>query len=460
MTRNDTELGELVRVTAATIEPTAQFDARLSDRILHHTRRRVRGRSAAGVGAALAAAAATVAVIALPSPGPEAPRVDPLAPTNAAPVVEPTTSATSPSPRVPENWSDLPLGPVTRPAHAVWIDDELLIVDDCRVAECEAVMVTGPADGSNWTMRAPVPTGFDDADGAVWTGSHLLLIATHPAVGVAIYDTAADTWAIALDGPLLPREDAAIIWAGDRLVIWGGATLDNNVATGATADGALFDPLTKSWDPMANSPLQARGAAAVAFDGTAVHIAGGGAIDSEDSEFAEKYHYELTDAASYALDTNTWTSPSDIGAGGPSVAAAWTSAGMLMWTGGLGAEAGAIWNPTSGTVTPLAGPSMLDAARSHGAGSVWDGRTGRLVVWGGPCSGCGQDRTLNDGAVYDVAAARWSSLPDGPLSDRENAVLVLTDTGLAVIGGRSTMPGSGGMTDTASDAAVWHSNEG
>ena len=55
-----------------------------------------------------------------------------------------------------------------------------------------------------------------------WTGSHMLVVSKFPYDPVYLYDPLTDSWQLVADTEDFGTEAAATIWAGDRLVQWGG----------------------------------------------------------------------------------------------------------------------------------------------------------------------------------------------------------------------------------------------
>ena len=73
----------------------------------------------------------------------------------------------------------------------------------------------------------------------------------------AAYDPAADAWRVLAAGPLEGRLGVAAAWAGDQLVIWGGAT---GFGGGKPfSDGASYDPSTDAWTVLPPAPLDGSG---------------------------------------------------------------------------------------------------------------------------------------------------------------------------------------------------------
>ena len=75
-------------------------------------------------------------------------------------------------------------------------------------------------------------------------------------------DLAGGRWSELPESPLSDRADAAVVWAGDRLVVWGGTDPDAD-AGGAQLDGATWAPGT-GWGSMVPPPAN-RGLAAGGF---------------------------------------------------------------------------------------------------------------------------------------------------------------------------------------------------
>ena len=53
-------------------------------------------------------------------------------------------------------------------------------------------------------------------------------------------------------GPLEPRGGHQVVWAGERMIVWGGSTTDSPAHL---VDGAAFDPTDGSWNVLAPSPV-------------------------------------------------------------------------------------------------------------------------------------------------------------------------------------------------------------
>lgn len=124
-------------------------------------------------------------------------------------------------------------------------------------------------------------------------------------------------------GPLAPRGGHSVVWTGQEVLVWGGEA--DELGSELFSDGAAFNPNTRQWRTIAESPLSPR-----------------------------RYHV-----------------------------AVWTGEAMLI-VGGLGGPDGAAYDPASDSWRPISSPPI--AVRGPGGvgpegylGAVWTGE--ELVVW-------------------------------------------------------------------------------
>lgn len=194
------------------------------------------------------------------------------------------------------------------------------------------------------------------------------------------------------------RDDPFYAWSGRALFVWGGGT---NV--GRSNTGFSFDPAANAWTPFGapSATFPGRVSGVGVWSGQAFLIWGG--IDGSTG---------FGDGARF--DGSSWSPTSDptqfpklsAFAGRSSFAAVWADSvnKLLVWGGDNPARGqlsdGAAYDPVFDTWTPIA-QSPLSVRSSPAA--VWVG--GRMVVYGGFCSGNGCD----DAASYDPATDRWSA---------------------------------------------------
>jgi hypothetical protein len=82
-------------------------------------------------------------------------------------------------------------------------------------------------------------------------------------------------WSRVPGGPLSPRHDALAVWLDDRFLVVGGWSTrpcppNADCAAPeepANSDGAMFDPATEEWTPIAEAPVPVSGHNAVVMDG-------------------------------------------------------------------------------------------------------------------------------------------------------------------------------------------------
>lgn len=87
----------------------------------------------------------------------------------------------------------------------------------------------------------------------------------------AAYDPATDSWRELPTAPISGRAGAAAVWAGDRLVVWGGFSSPDE----AFADGAEYLPDQDAWVELPPAPISGRGDATAVWTGGEVLIVGG-----------------------------------------------------------------------------------------------------------------------------------------------------------------------------------------
>jgi hypothetical protein len=239
-------------------------------------------------------------------------------------------------------------------------------------------------------------------------------------------------WTLLPTAPIAPRSEYAAVWTGKQMIVWGGYS-----NTAQYADGAAYDPATRTWAKIAASPLAGRELPVTVWTGKEMLIFGGTGNSGAPS-----------DGAAYDPATNTWRrlAPIPDSLGGNLTAsgsyAVWTGKVMLVWGffghgGGVhggGSLAAATYDPaanswTTGTAAPAQAPLFGDA--------FWTGK--EMIVWG-TSAGSGDSAGQLEGFGYDPATGKWSTLPSSPLGrpGRDSMLAVWTGRLLVVGGGAST----------------------
>jgi len=249
----------------------------------------------------------------------------------------------------------------------------------------------------------------------VWGGSHL---------GSAVDDGAAwnassDSWTpLAGASAPLARSGAGAAWDGAQLLVFGG-TNDNQDVLG---DGATYDPAADRWAPVsaANAP-SARSSPVVVWTGTAFLVWGGDGPSGAAFDGA-------------ILEQGTWRPVSATGAPISSLfgsSAAWTGERLIVWSS-PGSFSSGLYDPGANAWSPIA---TAGAPSSRiGSSLVWTGT--RAIVWGGFSGLSGGD--LSDGALYDPRTDQWSAMSStGAPSPRSQHAAVWTGTQMIVYGGQT-----------------------
>jgi hypothetical protein len=322
----------------------------------------------------------------------------------------------------------------------------------------------------------------------VWTGREVIVFGGTSVDGDllvdgAAWDPASNAWRRLPVSPVGPRDGAVVAWAGDRLVVWGGATVPPSAADppapggpaapsgdsadppGGTAapaasemraDGAAYVPATDRWVPVAAAPILPRTGAESVWTGRRLVISGG-YHDGDDGD--------RSDGAALDPVSGAWSpiaarpAPGSCGSDVP-CDGRWTGTLALFPASGLRYDpVGDRWSTLA--PYPSAARSLADQP------AVWTGQ--RLLAWGTPndagaadgaSTGAGradEESDSGNGAggpppaagagMYDPVADRWQAVAAGPLSGRVSHTAVWTGQEMLVWGGTA---GDAGLADGAS----------
>ncbi|HUR22859.1 MAG TPA: hypothetical protein VMZ73_03200 [Acidimicrobiales bacterium] len=408
----DQRLLEGLREMAAEAEPPAGLYERTRNRMVAY-RRRVR------VGAALVALATLIAAVTL------------------LPVVnrrarEGRAGSSSTVPGVPAapvvgHWALLPTSPIAAglqgAALSVWTGSEVIVW-----GEAQATGARYDPGTNRWRLLPASPLAPRQGAAAVWTGREMLVwggrsgdvVATDPG---AAYDPVADKWRVLPRPPVRLRSGHSAVWTGNEMLVWGGA--GDLPRPPHFADGAAFDPTTNRWRRLPQAPLLRRADHSAVWTGREMVVWGGGEIAGRITYYA--------DGAAYDPSSRSWrpVTPSPLVARSGHTAV-WSGTQMIVWGGraqdGPTAD-GASWDPATGAWSALPVAPLAPRAQ-HTA--VWSGT--EMLAWGG--AGAGR-RRFADGAVYNPAAGAWRRLPGVLLSSRFDHAATWTGSAMFVWGGRS-----------------------
>jgi len=208
----------------------------------------------------------------------------------------------------------------------------------------------------------------------------------------AIYDPKSDTWTlVAIDGATpSPRERAAAVWTGSRVLVVGGSS-----DSGYERDAALYNPVTDRWTTTESALIPRYQGRAGLVDGVVVLLEGFTTDGAAAGGNPERYD----------IDSGTWSPAGDPGdlPDQWSEAIGWAEHQVIVHGGNTEddgrSNATYSYDVDQDTWTNL--PSAL--SERSGSFGAWDGS--KFYVWGGH-----DDYVYDDGAVFE--SGDWSALPD------------------------------------------------
>lgn len=341
-------------------------------------------------------------------------------------------------------WEPTPTkgAPSARKQHvAVWAGGKMFVWSGNTGAENTNTGGLLDLATNTWT-----PTSTSNVPGprkgarAVWTGTHVVVWGGSNGPGDtplntgAIFNPMTNTWsAMTTSGAPSPRYGHTMVWAGSKVLVWGGTDGPNYFG-----DGNAYDVNTDSWTPIpaGGTPPSARAEHSAVWTGSLMIVFGGYGFDP-----AVGTNTYLGDGAELDPVTGTWTNVKD---GQPSArsrhSGEWAGQELIIWGGrdqlGL-SPSGARYKPTI-EWTLMTTDGAPELREFHTA--LW--MAPRFIVWGG-LNAAGS--YINSGAVYDPTNNSWSSKPI-PTSPAGRAFHTAVDAGgkMIVWGGQTAE----GLTNT------------
>ncbi len=346
------------------------------------------------------------------------------------------------------------------------------------VAQLEHLLqATGARDSDNaagsaaalthghWSVLARSPLGPRFGATVAWDGQELLEIGgTATAAmsdgvlaGGAAYDPSRLTWQpIARDPANLPPANAASVWTGHDLFVFGGPTGSHELAAGCCVAG-LYDPATNRWTISAKAPFGGLDQPAAVWTGTTVILAGLTASGAG----------ARLEVAGYDPAGNLWTSlnpPAIAGHEPMAMAIVNTDDGVLLWSlwsraRQTGPGSGEIYSGidvyrlgSSGTWSDVTGGWPQHETVSN---PVFTGKQILLPpgqIW---CGACSHPAPLDtNGYLVDPDTLRVTPLPHGPLDDLGPQVIWTGAAELSLnAGGEITGPDE---NVRPGDIAIWN----
>lgn len=193
------------------------------------------------------------------------------------------------------SWQVLPKAPLTgRHTAGAWTGKELILAggEDADGGIFRDAAAYNPAARS-WRRLPPLPGPRTNAT-AVWDGNEVLVVGGHRSRGSLraegfAYDPSANRWR-RMPAMEFGRAGHQAVWTGGQLLIWGGVTVhDGHTVT--PPHGVAYDPANNRWSALPRSPLRGRVNAAAIWTGTEMVIWGGNRQSAGVGDFADGATY-------------------------------------------------------------------------------------------------------------------------------------------------------------------------
>lgn len=232
---------------------------------------------------------------------------------------------------------------------------------------------------NSWSAISDAPNSMG-SHRAVWTGQEMLAFGGILTTAVQRYDLQDDSWKAFNPGtaPVF-RHRYQAVWTGSDFFVFGGYYEDASGDSIYPGSAGRFDPLTGEWSSvsMVNAP-SAREEFVLQFTGERIVVWGGKTFNS----VTQSYDYHQ-DGAVYDLETNTWTSISQVNtlSDRSNPEWVWTGNVLCIW-GGLRDEQrlsdGKRYNPATNSWQSMTVPDYTYGGPYRGLlGGVW---TGQYVI--------------------------------------------------------------------------------
>lgn len=291
------------------------------------------------------------------------------------------------------------------------------------------------------TINAPLIRTYHSA---VWAGNKMVIWGGYKGHGIntgGLYDISTKIWTPTslLNAPV-GRYMHTALWTGNLMIVWGG------YGTSALNSGGIYDPVLNNWTntSIENVPSERWYHTAI-WTGNKMIIWGG--YSSPTTVINTGGIYDP------ALNNWTQTSTTDAPIGRCYHTAVWTGSKMIVWGGSSlnnYINTGGIYDPVTNTWTPT---SLINAPSIRGYHTaIWTGS--KMIIWGGlNRNGC-----QNSGASFDPETNTWTpiSTVNAPTA-RGFHTAIWTGNKMFVWGGNNGITdfNTGGIYDPVTD--LWTS---
>lgn len=317
-----------------------------------------------------------------------------------------------------------------------------------------------------WSEIPKAPISVRGGASIAWSGHELLAwggqSGEHGEVlhgDGAAYDPATKTWRVLPDSPLSPRTAQASVFTDAGWFVWGG--YDRLTGTFKVSNqGALYDPSADKWTQLPPSPLSPRATATAFWTGTEVIVLSGHpAVLTNDTR-------GKVDSAAFNPSTNTWRTlpalPAVSGHKYEVPAAVWTGDELFAWWPWDATETnGSETLGTSGYDLFAYSPAhnqwraIRDTGRTTGVGDpVWTG-TEIIVPATPPFNGAMAGPPPRDlqGGRYRPATNTWNRIAHGRVDDITHTTVWTGGSLVSISMGLLGDPQNGDVTP--GDTSAW-----
>lgn len=293
------------------------------------------------------------------------------------------------------------------------------------------------ASSNTWSPKVSAPPNkmFDRGDAFAFTLPNDDVV-IWGGVGVndgftdgAIYHPNSDTWDYIAESPLVKRTNGATVYADttNEILTWSGSP--DGDANAPFDDGARYSFALQKWTLLPMAPITARTHTSAIFAGGKMVIYGGvtGSMGVGQQDFA-----------TFDPQSNMWQSGMVTQVDGRNGAFVANVNGQALFWGGDynispggmdGLSDGFVLDPNGTFAGKIPSPGAALAPPIRNAPNGWISG-GRMWIWGGL-----SDVVSNNGASYDIAGKTWTPMPASLLTPRDAFVSVWTGTEVVIWGG-------------------------
>ena len=213
------------------------------------------------------------------------------------------------------------------------------------------------------------------------------------------------------------RQKHSAVWTGDRMIVYGGF---DSAAQQSLSDGGIFNPSNNTWDRLNISGGGERYFHDAHWTGEEMLVWGG--YTNNGSTATWRYDGFLWNPQTgnvTQISNPGWNPQSSTWTFDPRQKTAWTGDKLVVW-GGIdqdGLPIGGIFDPKTKQWDDMVAYDSEAPRKIAGHSVTWVGDN-KVVVWGGYEGVSGSDRNVsNSGAIYDIGARSWSTMPDSRSSN-------------------------------------------